>query len=631
MKKIVFNRIKEYCNKIINSELFIIIIGFLLFIKTAIFYKLTIYISDSINKELLAKTFIFSMFIVSVLFLFRKNRLRFFLALIVDLVFSLIAFADNLYYSYSSSLISISQVSNLQYSEQISAVLKDLLNKAQIFYLLDIIVIIMLLITKFIKLEKTKTNGWKSSIVYFSVMMTIYCSTIPTYVEASQSHVYNKKMQLELGTVYTFHYLDFKTNMNLKKTAKYATNGEMMIEYNKLKNEYSENYQEDLYNLKDIAKGKNVIVLQLESFQNFLLYKEINGKEITPNLNKFMNENIYFKNMIIQSYSTTADSEHSAMSSLYPLENGMAFAQYSANEYDDFYGEYKESGYYTMYTHGNDGDFWNRNNVYGKLDIDELDFIENFDEDSTLINGWISDESLYNQVIKNVEKVNKPFFINIVSASSHTAFDLPGLDNKYEYIDIDVGKFKDTYFGNYLEAVNYADNQFGKFIEQLKEKNLYDNSMILVYGDHYGMQMYNYEMLDYLEEVDHKYNNVETEINYINTVCGLRIPGVKHMVIDKTISKLDIKPTICYLSGVKDGISLGTNMFGSKDFACLNNGIIVTDEYYFNGEWYYRKNGEKLDLSSLDEKQQEKIKNYERYMNTEMNISNSIILNNLLK
>lgn len=631
MKKIVFNRIKEYCNKIINSELFIIIIGFLLFIKTAIFYKLTIYISDSINKELLAKTFIFSMFIVSVLFLFRKNRLRFFLALIVDLVFSLIAFADNLYYSYSSSLISISQVSNLQYSEQISAVLKDLLNKAQIFYFLDIIVIIMLLITKFIKLEKTKTNGWKSSIVYFSVMMTIYCSTIPTYVEASQSHVYNKKMQLELGTVYTFHYLDFKTNMNLKKTAKYATNGEMMIEYDKLKNEYSENYQEDLYNLKDIAKEKNVIVLQLESFQNFLLYKEINGKEITPNLNKFMNENIYFKNMIIQSYSTTADSEHSAMSSLYPLENGMAFAQYSANEYDDFYGEYKESGYYTMYTHGNDGDFWNRNNVYGKLDIDELDFIENFDEDSTLINGWISDESLYNQVIKNVEKVNKPFFINIVSASSHTAFDLPGLDNKYEYIDIDVGKFKDTYFGNYLEAVNYADNQFGKFIEQLKEKDLYDNSMILVYGDHYGMQMYNYEMLDYLEEVDHKYNNVETEINYINTVCGLRIPGVKHMVIDKTISKLDIKPTICYLSGIKDGISLGTNMFGSKDFACLNNGIIVTDEYYFNGDWYYRKNGEKLDLSSFDEKQQEKIKNYERYMNTEMNISNSIILNNLLK
>lgn len=631
MKKIVFNRIKEYCNKIINSELFIIIIGFLLFIKTAIFYKLTIYISDSINKELLAKTFIFSMFIVSVLFLFRKNRLRFFLALIVDLVFSLIAFADNLYYSYSSSLISISQVSNLQYSEQISAVLKDLLNKAQIFYFLDIIVIIMLLITKFIKLEKTKTNGWKSSIVYFSVMMTIYCSTIPTYVEASQSHVYNKKMQLELGTVYTFHYLDFKTNMNLKKTAKYATNGEMMIEYDKLKNEYNENYQEDLYNLKDIAKGKNVIVLQLESFQNFLLYKEINGKEITPNLNKFMNENIYFKNMIIQSYSTTADSEHSAMSSLYPLENGMAFAQYSANEYDDFYGEYKESGYYTMYTHGNDGDFWNRNNVYGKLDIDELDFIENFDEDSTLINGWISDESLYNQVIKNVEKVNKPFFINIVSASSHTAFDLPGLDNKYEYIDIDVGKFKDTYFGNYLEAVNYADNQFGKFIEQLKEKDLYDNSMILVYGDHYGMQMYNYEMLDYLEEVDHKYNNVETEINYINTVCGLRIPGVEYMVIDKTISKLDIKPTICYLSGIKDGISLGTNMFGSKDFACLNNGIIVTDEYYFNGDWYYRKNGEKLDLSSFDEKQQEKIKNYERYMNTEMNISNSIILNNLLK
>ena len=56
-------------------------------------------------------------------------------------------------------------------------------------------------------------------------------------------------------------------------------------------------------------KGKNIIILQLESIQEFVLHKTINGKEITPNLNKFLEENIEFSNMFIQSYSSTADSE----------------------------------------------------------------------------------------------------------------------------------------------------------------------------------------------------------------------------------------------------------------------------------------------------------------------------------
>ena len=86
----------------------------------------------------------------------------------------------------------------------------------------------------------------------------------------------------------------------------------------------------------------------------------------------FLNENIKVDNMIIQSYSTTADSEHSVMSSLYPLENGMAFAQYSGNKYNDIFDLYKKSNYYTVYMHGNEGSFWNRKNVYSTLQIDDL-------------------------------------------------------------------------------------------------------------------------------------------------------------------------------------------------------------------------------------------------------------------
>lgn len=626
----VVNALKEYINKIVNSELIIIYTGIMLFFKMCFFYEQTIYFSDVMQTAIAAKTFIYSMYIVTLLFLFR-NKSRFICANIMNLLMSIIMFADEVYYNYSSSLISVAQVSNLQYSEQISGTIGDLLNWGQIFYFIDIVIMLILYVTKFIKIEKIKKRSWKPALLYSAIMIVIFSSTIPSYVSEAKESRYNKKMQLEMGTLYTFHYLDIKSNINLKKTAKYNNKNDVLNAYQNLKNDYNEKYNNDIYNLNGIANRKNVILLQLESFQNFVVGKSINGKEITPNINKFLNENMKVDNMIIQSYSTTADSEHSAMSSLYPLENGMAFAQYSGNKYNDIFDLYKKSNYYTVYMHGNEGSFWNRKNVYSTLQIDDLNFIDSFDPNSELINDWVSDESLYEQATAKLKQVEKPFFSSIVASSSHTGFDLPGLANKYDKVSIDVGRYKDTYFGNYLEALNYADYAFGKFIENLKNESLYDDTVIFIFGDHYGMQMYNEEMLDFIKESDHEFNNVETEINYANVVCGIKIPGVEHMKIKKTVSKLDIKPTLSYISGLKDEVSLGTNIFGTKDFACLNNGIVVSDDYYYNGEWYDRKNGEEINIEDLDDKKKNQLNYYKNKMDEELTISNSIVLNNLLK
>lgn len=630
MKNKIINVLKKYINKIVNSELIIIYTGIILFIKMCFFYNETIYYADIMQTSIIAKTFIYSMFIVTFLFLL-KNRPRFIFSNVINLGFSILMFADELYYNYSTSLISVAQISNIKYSEQISAVIGDLVSFSQIFYFMDIFIIIILLLTKFIKVEKIKEKNWKPAILYTTIMVLVYSSTVQNYMVEAQTCRYNKKMQLEVGTLYSFHLLDFKSNMDLKKTAKYTTKQDVLDAYNNLKYEYENNYENDIYNLYGISEGKNVILLQLESVQNFVVNKKINGKEITPNINKFLSENVQIDNMIIQSYSTTADSEHSAMTSLYPLENGMAFAQYSGNKYDDIFDIYKKSDYYTVYMHGNESSFWNRQNVYRLLNVDDVNFIDSFDPDSELINNWISDESLYIQAVDKLKSSNEPFFASIVSSSSHTGFDLPGLENKYDKVSIDVGKYKDTYFGNYLEAVNYADYAFGIFIDKLKEEGLYDDTVIFIFGDHYGMQMYNDEMLEFIKECDHEYNTVETEINYANVACGIKIPGVEHIEITKPISKLDIKPTLSYISGIEDGVSLGTNAFGNKDFACLNNGVIVTSAYYYNGDWYDRKTGEQIQLDDIDEDKKALFNYYINNMEQELTISNSIVLNNLLK
>jgi len=242
-----------------------------------------------------------------------------------------------------------------------------------------------------------------------------------------------------------------------------------------------------------------------------------------------------------------------------------------------------------------------------------------------------------------------------VSASSHTAFTLDGLEDRTK-VNIDVGKYKDSFFGNYLESMNYADYAFGIFIEELKKAGLYDDTIILIYGDHNGIDMYNEEMLDFLKQTNENLNDVDIKLNYIRVACAMKIPGIANLKIEKPVNKLDIKPTFEYLIkgneeeniseenilGEKQGketegakerkeVFLGTNMFARKDFVSLNNERIITSRYYFDEKWYNKIDGTEVILEKLPEEERNLLEEYYNDMKQELAISTSISINNLLK
>ena len=125
--------------------------------------------------------------------------------------------------------------------------------------------------------------------------------------------------------------------------------------------------------------------------------------------------------------------------------------------------------------HGNYAYFWNRGNVYSRMNLDHLELKDQFEDVSENINEYLSDELLYRQAVEKLSQYDQPFFTYIVAASSHTPFTLEGLQDRSK-INIDVGKYKYSFLGNYLEAVNYADYAFGVFIDELKEAGLYDDT-----------------------------------------------------------------------------------------------------------------------------------------------------------
>ena len=628
--KINKEKIKNIVNKTFNSIWFPIIIGLIILLKTILFYESTITIREIIDKDLIIGT---SMFIITFLGIIcvLPNKARTISIIILDILLSVLLLGDNLYYKYSSSVLSIAQITNLQYGEEIMGTIPMLIELKQILYIVDIVVILILLFSKKIKIIKKEKANWKinlarviSGIVAFVLFFTLDAK----YVEKAGEDPYNKDAQVKKGTIYGYHVADIENLFNIK--AKYNDKKEMLSDYNELKEKYQERYGKSNYNIEGIAEGKNVIILQLESIQEFVVNKTINGKEITPNINKFINENIEISNMFMQSYSSTADSEFSTVTSLYPMENGMSYSKYYSNKYDDIFAMFKNKGYDTSYMHGNHGYFWNRENVYKSFKVNHLELKNEFQDTSEEIMGYLSDELLYKQAVEKLKTYNMPFFSYIVSASSHTAFTLDGLQDRSK-INIDVGKYKDTFFGNYLEAVNYADYAFGIFIDELKKADLYDETIIIIYGDHNGIDMYNGEMIDFLKQVKPDLNDVDIKLNYIRVACGMKIPGIEKLKIEKPVSKLDIKPTLGYLVEGKEGISLGTNIFARKDFICLNNERIVTNRYYYDEKWYERKTGKELNQEEITEEEKELLDKYYQDMKKEIDISMSISINNLLK
>ena len=625
-------KIKEILNKAINSIWLPIFIGIIIFFKAILFYNNTINIDDKLELETIIGTMSFSIVLVCFLCVL-PNRGRVISAICIDIFFSILLFSDNVYYIYSNSVLSVAQITNLQYGEEIMSTLPMVIQAKQILYFVDIIIFMLLIIFKIFKIYKKEKNTRKQLILKYIVGIIgviMFCVVSVQYIQKGKEKSYNKDLQIREATIFGYHIFDIKNVLNIKNQTKYKNYKDMFYDYENLKKQYETEYSNTEDNLKGILQDKNVIILQLESIQEFVINKEINGKQITPNLNKFLSENIKFTNMHMQSYSTTADSEHSTITSLYPMENGMSFSKYYTNTYDDLFKIFKNSNYYTSYMHGNYPYFWNRGNVYGRLKLDDLSLKEQFSDLSENINGDLSDELLYKQAVQKIKQFKTPYISYIVTASSHTPYTLEGLQDRSK-ITIDVGKYKDTYFGDYLEAVNYADYAFGVFIDELKKEGLYDDTAILVFGDHNGINMYNEEMIDFLNYIDKDLTDVDLKLNYTRVACGMKIPGIKNIKIDKPVNKLDIKPTLAYLCNVQDGISLGTNMFGRKDFVSLNNERIIANDYYYDEEWYNRKTGEQINMETINQNTKQMLNKYYENMKTELDISNSISINNLLK
>ncbi len=335
-----------------------------------------------------------------------------------------------------------------------------------------------------------------------------------------------------------------------------------------------------------VAKGRNLIVIQLESLQNFVVNTVYNGQEITPNLNQLIaGDSIYFDRYYQQVGSgNTSDAEFATNNSIYGSLSSYTYKLYAGNYFRGLPKLLKEQGYETAVLHAHeDRTFWNREEAYQSLGFDNyyggLGGTDNGQFTMTEWMGWgLTDTEFFKQAMPYIKELSQPFYSFIITLSNHHPYLM--LEH-YRFIDL-LPEDEGTIFGNYLNSAAYTDYAIGQLLQQLKDEGIYENSVIALYGDHLGLTKSDEEINKSVSRFLGKEYDFDTMMN---------IPFIIHVPepdrpIQQTVSvsggQLDFLPTIAYLMGFEslDTVYLGHNLL------TIDSGFVAEQTYMTKGSFF---------------------------------------------
>jgi len=523
----------------------------------------------------------------------------------LDLFFSFLIFADLVYWRYFGDILSANVLLQSDQTGDITTSIMKLIDAKDVATLLTSLLIWIAgyILEKKIRMDNIKFR-FCIPVLLITVAVGLSSYTIVDLRKDSETHnvfdrfFLNQLVVEKLGLT-GFHIYD--TYVHLREGT-----GGVELSDDKIKRINMSFKWNSLFESKNssdfgIAKDKNLIVVQMESLQEFVVGLTIDGQEITPNLNKLKKEGFYFNRYFDQTnQGRTSDGEFASLVSLYPLPAGSVYFKHPFNNYEtSLPNVLKNNGYKTMSAHAYRGDFWNRIQVHRQLGFEVSKFESDMPEGEIV--GWgLGDHVFFPAMVDEMAKMEQPFFSFLISLSNHHPYDL--VPEKYK--SLLLGNLEGTILGNYLHSVHYSDMALGALIERLKEQGLYENSVVVIYGDH-DAGLSNKEVLEFLGMDYNDYN-----IRMIDRVPFLiHIPGMERKELSNIGGHLDMTPTLLHLLGIETDKNFyyGNNLFAKNDekVVVLPGGSFVTKNYLFysngsfeNGSCYVLDDGSKIDLGA---------------------------------
>lgn len=424
--------------------------------------------------------------------------------------------------------------------------------------------------------------------------------------------------------LFNYHVYDVVLHSKVKTQHVFADGSELPTIKEYVDHDIETNGESELFG---VAKDKNVIFISAESLQSFVINNTVNGEEVTPFLNRLVEDEdtYYFENFYHQTeQGKTSDSEFLTENSLYPLPRGAVFYTHAQNDYNALPEMLGKEGYYTTVFHANNDSFYNRDQMYPSLGFDHFYDVDAYEVNDHNSVGWgLKDKPFFEQSMKYLTTLTEPYYAKFITLTNHFPFELDEMDKSIERYDSNSNTLN-----NYFPTVRYMDESIEEFFQMLKDSGIYDKSIIIIMGDHYGISSnHNKAMSMYLEKDEiTPYDHVQLQ----RVPLFIHIPGHGKGEVRSTISgQIDLKPTILNLLGIehKDDIYFGNDLFvdDRKDYIALRNGDVITEDYiYTNDSCYDFTSGEILEEADTCFELSETVKK-------ELEYSDSIIYGDLFR
>ncbi|WP_119326445.1 LTA synthase family protein [Companilactobacillus musae] len=391
-----------------------------------------------------------------------------------------------------------------------------------------------------------------------------------------------------------------------------------------------------------IARKKNVIVIHLESFQQFLINMKVNDQEVTPFLNSLYSDKntVSFSNFFHEvGQGKTSDAETMLESGLFGLPTGSFFNKLGpTNTFQSVPAILSQKeGHESAVFHGNVGSFYSRNKIYKNMGYNYFFDQGYFEQNENSNVGFgLKDKLMFKESVKYLEKLQQPFYVKYITLTNHYPFDLPDEDND-GFVKPET---QDNVINNYFLTAHYLDASLREFFTYLKESGLYDRSVIVLYGDHYGISDdRNKTLAPLLDKNPDEWNEFD-DIQLQRVPFMIHMKGISGQVDNEYGGEIDVLPTILHLLGVntKDYIQLGTDLLSKhhdSNVIFRNNGlvnkkytVIKKSKDLYN--IYDNENGQLLDIDSNSKLYKKITKKYDQERHL-LDISDTVNQKNLLR
>lgn len=606
-------------------------------LKTYIVYRFmfNIELENLIQKLILfINPFISAFLIFAVSVWFKKSSSQMSYLRYTVLIGTLILFANLVFYRNFTDFITVPQLFQASNMADLGSSILSLIKPYDILLFADVILIWYL--------SKKRAYGlavhYPKSGKVFTLALSLMLLTSNFFLAEMErpelfTRAFDREYLVKNIGLFNYHVYDIFMHSKVKSQRLLADGNDIpniqgYIEENIRSEEDSE--------LFGIGEDKNIIFIFAESLQSFVINNDLNGEEVTPFLNELTEneDTYYFENFYHQTaQGKTSDSEFLVENSLYPLSRGAVFFTNGENDYHGLSELIKEKNYHSVVFHANNKSFWNRDQIYDSFKIDQfydLDSYELTDENTV---GWgLKDKEFFAQSMEYLETLEEPFYAKFITLTNHFPFELDEEDRSIEPYDSNSATLN-----NYFPTVRYMDESIEQFFNHLKQANLYEDSIIVIMGDHYGISAnHNKAMSMYLDK---------EEITPYDHVQLQRVPFFVHIpghgegeIMSQIAGQIDVKPTLLHMLGIETDhdIYFGNDLFhdNRKGFIALRNGDFISEQHiYTGGTCYNRDSGDPIETESIAEKETtvNVCSDIKQRVEEELNFSDDIIYGDLFR